>query len=90
VVMVVVAVVVVVVVAAAAVANSNSKAVPVLNQVPCHDDILCLIKYHTMQMYVWGVEVQFHTFLISVLDGGEESASCSSCFTPIEQPLPYL
>jgi hypothetical protein len=35
---------------------------------------LCVTKYHVMETYV-GVEVQFHTFLTSALDGGEWSAS---------------
>jgi len=31
------------------------------------------------------MEVQVHTFLTSALDGGEWSASCSSCFIPRER-----
>jgi hypothetical protein len=31
---------------------------------------LCLTKHHAMKSY-WGVEIQFHAFLISALDGGE-------------------
>jgi hypothetical protein len=30
---------------------------------------LCLTKYHAMKTY-WGVEVQYHAFLTSALDGG--------------------
>jgi hypothetical protein len=30
----------------------------------------------------WGVEVYFHAFFTSVLDGGEWSASCPCHFTP--------
>jgi len=45
------------------------KVVTVLMQVPHHENI-------------WGVDVQLHTFTISVLDGGEWSASCPGQFTP--------
>jgi hypothetical protein len=39
-----------------------------------------------MKMY-WGVEVHFHAFLTSALDGGEWSALHSDRFTPGERPL---
>jgi hypothetical protein len=35
----------------------------------------------------WGVEVQLHAFLTSVLDGGMWSASQPGCFTPGERTL---
>jgi hypothetical protein len=35
----------------------------------------------------WGVEVWLHAFLISVLDGGEWSASRPGRFTPMEKTL---
>jgi hypothetical protein len=31
-----------------------------------------------------GVHVELHVFLITALDGGEQSASCARCFTPTE------
>jgi hypothetical protein len=37
-----------------------------------------------MKVY-WGVEVDLHAFFISVLDGGEWSASRPGCFTPRER-----
>jgi hypothetical protein len=40
---------------------------------------LWLTKYHIMMTYE-GVELQLHAFLISALDGGELSASCSGRF----------
>jgi len=48
--------------------TGKSKAVPVLNQAPCHED----------------VEVQLCVFLTPVLDGSECSASWPSRFTPGE------
>jgi len=39
-----------------------------------------------MKMY-GGVEVEFHSFLISALDGGEWSASYPDRFTPGIDPL---
>jgi len=39
--------------------------------------------HHAMNTHV-GVEVQLHAFSTSALDGGEWSASFSSCFTPRE------
>jgi hypothetical protein len=44
---------------------------------------LCLIKHHGMKKYV-GVEIYFHTFLTSILDGSEWSASHQGIFTPGE------
>jgi hypothetical protein len=38
-----------------------------------------------MKMY-GGVDVQIHVFLTSALDGGEQSASRSSHFTPGKEP----
>jgi len=46
------------------------KVAPLLNKVPCHEDILCLIEHHPMKMY-GGVEVQRHTFLTLALVGSE-------------------
>jgi hypothetical protein len=45
---------------------------------------LCLTKHHAMKTYC-GVEVQLHAFLISVLDGGEWSASRPGRFTARER-----
>jgi hypothetical protein len=45
---------------------------------------LCLTKYHTMKMYGGG-KIEIHKFITVALDGGEESASCPSCFTPSTQ-----
>jgi len=53
----------------------KGKAVPVLHQVPCHENA--------------GVEVQIHTFLTLELDVGEWSASRRSRFNPRERaPVP--
>jgi hypothetical protein len=46
---------------------------------------LCLIKDHTMKMYKW-MNVQFHTVLTSVLDGGEQSDPCLAILSPRETP----
>jgi hypothetical protein len=43
-----------------------------------------LKEHHNMKAY-WGVEVQLHAFLSSVLDGGEFSASHTGRFTPRER-----
>jgi hypothetical protein len=59
----------------------KGKAVHVLNEVQCHG---CLTNHHTMKTH-GGVEVWLHTFLNLVLDGGEWSTSCPSCFTPRER-----
>jgi len=45
---------------------------------------LCLTKNHIMRTYE-SVEVQFHIFLTSTLDGGEWPASCPGCLTPRER-----
>jgi len=37
--------------------------------------VLYFTKHQPMKTY-WGVEVQFHAFLTSELDGGKWSASC--------------
>jgi hypothetical protein len=42
---------------------------------------LCLIKHHAIRTY-GGKEVQFHTLLISVLDGSESSAPEPGHLTP--------
>jgi hypothetical protein len=42
---------------------------------------LCLTEHHAMKMY-GRAEIQFHLFLTSVLDGGEQSASRPGRFTP--------
>ena len=47
------------------------------NHVPKINAILFftgLIKHHTMYIYE-AVEAQLHTFLVSALDGGDQSAS---------------
>jgi hypothetical protein len=46
----------------------------VLNKVPCHEDILHLIKHHATKTF-GEMEAQLHAFLTSALDGGEWSAS---------------
>jgi hypothetical protein len=53
---------------------------PVLNQVPRHEDILCLTKYHFIKTY-GGLQIQFYA-LTSALQGAEWSASRLDCFTP--------
>jgi hypothetical protein len=50
--------------------KGKSKDYPVLNDVPCYED-------------VWWLEVQLHAFLTSVLDGGVGYSSRLGCFTPI-------
>jgi hypothetical protein len=35
--------------------TGKGKAVPVLNYIPCHEDILCLIKHHAIKIF-GGVE----------------------------------
>jgi hypothetical protein len=46
---------------------------------------LCLTKYHDVKTF-WEVEVYFHAFSTSALDGGERSAS-RRCFNPSKNPL---
>jgi hypothetical protein len=43
--------------------------------------MLFLREYHVTKAY-WGMEVQFHAFLTSALDGSEWSASGTGRFTP--------
>jgi hypothetical protein len=47
---------------------------------------LCLIKHHTMTMY-GGMELELHTFLTSILDGGKQSGSCPGRLTPGKRAL---
>jgi hypothetical protein len=47
---------------------------------------LCLTKHHPMKTY-WGMEVWFHAFVASALDGGVWSASRPSRFTPRKRLL---
>jgi len=42
---------------------------------------LHLTKTHTTEAYKV-VEVQFHTFLTSAMDGGEDLSSCPTCLMP--------
>jgi hypothetical protein len=44
------------------------------------------MKHHTMMTY-GGMEIQFHMFLTSLLDGGEWLASCPGLFTLEKQTL---
>jgi hypothetical protein len=53
----------------------------------CHARVLCLIKRNAMKTY-GGLEVQFHTFLTSELNGGYRSASRTGRFSPGERPPP--
>jgi hypothetical protein len=46
--------------------------------------VLFLTEYYEMRAY-WGVEVQFHAFLTSALEGGEWSASRPGRFIPVER-----
>jgi hypothetical protein len=41
-------------------------------------------EHHAMEAY-WGMEVWFHTFLTSALDGGEWSVSRAGHFNPRER-----
>jgi hypothetical protein len=50
---------------------------------------LYLSYHHSMKTY-WGVEVQLHTFLTSVLDGGEWSNSRPGRFIPGRKNPRYL
>jgi hypothetical protein len=45
---------------------------------------LCLTKHHAMKTY-WGVEVYFHAFLTSALDGDKWSGSRPGRFTSRER-----
>jgi hypothetical protein len=47
---------------------------------------LCLTEHHIMTTH-GGLNVQFHAFLISALDGGKWSASCSGPFTQGKRAL---
>jgi hypothetical protein len=48
--------------------------------------MLCLIKNHSTKTYV-GVEIDLHTFLSTVLDGDEWSASRFARLTPRKRAL---
>jgi hypothetical protein len=50
---------------------------------------LCWNKHHDIKMY-WGVEIQLHAFVTSVLGGGEWSASHSGDFIPLGKGLGEL
>jgi len=43
--------------------------------------VLCLTKFYAVKTFGW-VDVQLHTYLTSVLDGGEWSVSLSGCLIP--------
>ena len=44
------------------------------------------VLVHAGKIYIWGVEVQDHSFLTSVLDGSEWSTTGSGRFTPVKKP----
>jgi hypothetical protein len=46
---------------------------------------LCLINYHPVKTYE-GVEVEFHPFLTSAIDGSEWLASHSGRLSPVKEP----
>jgi len=47
------------------------------------------LKHHAVKTYL-EMQVQIHVFLTSVLDGGEWSASCPSCFIPWRIPGTHM
>jgi hypothetical protein len=48
-----------------------------------------MLKHHAMKMY-WGMEVKYHAFLTSKLDGCELSASESGGFIPVKSSKPLV
>jgi hypothetical protein len=46
---------------------------------------LCLNNYVSHHADVWGSGDIASPFLASALDGGQQAASCTSCFTPGER-----
>jgi hypothetical protein len=62
-------------------ANAGHDVLPTLHQTTV---IFIIIMYHAMKTY-GKVEVQFHAFLTSAMDGGEQSDSLPGHFTPGER-----